>query len=65
MTDALTAGQVAKILGVNRATVWKWRKRGLISASEIYVPGSRVWVYARKEVEVLRKRLRSGKPINH
>lgn len=56
MSDMITASEAASILGVSRVTVWKWRKRGILHASEIFIPGSRVWVYAKKEVESLRRR---------
>jgi predicted site-specific integrase-resolvase len=57
VSELLTAGQVAAILGVNRATVWKWRKAGRICGMSIDVPGSRVWGYTKSEVNRIKREL--------
>lgn len=55
VVDLLTAGQAAKVLGVSRVTVWKWRKAGKIHAESIYTLGARVWGYPRSEVARMKK----------
>lgn len=63
MQDKLTGGQVAKLLGVDRVTVWKWRRDGKIHADTVLLPGGCVYVYPCSEVKRLKKdrRKRSAK----
>jgi excisionase family DNA binding protein len=41
MKSFLTIAEVAKLLKVNRSTVLRWTRRGLIRATRL--PGTRTW----------------------
>ena len=49
-----TAGQAAKILGVNRITIWRWTKRGKLNAQYI----GREVIIPKWEVEIMKEKLK-------
>lgn len=52
----LTVDEVAKILGVSKATVWGWCRSGKIPAYRF--PHTRRWFIDKKEFEATQKNLR-------
>lgn len=50
MTYELTAGQIAKLVGVTRKTIKMWRDAGKIAYRPIPLPGGRMsYAYPRSE----------------
>jgi excisionase family DNA binding protein len=54
--ENLTVEQVAKILKVSRQTVWVRCKAGKLPAFKM--PGSRLWLVSRKELDKLQEKMR-------
>lgn len=52
MTDLITAGEAARLLGIKVETFRQWVKRGKIQPAQKIT--ARLWLYDRAEVERLR-----------
>lgn len=60
MSDLISAGDAAKLFGVSRVTIWKWRRAGKIPSTTVLMPGSvrPVYGYPRREMERLARALK-------
>lgn len=65
MGELLSAGQVARMLGINRATVWKWRATGRLPSTTVIMPGAirPCYGYPRKAIEKLARSISSQKKL--
>lgn len=57
--DWLSVSQAAKIIGVDRTTLFKWRKAGQLEGVRTQKAGAYVY-YWRPDVEAFRDRLAAG-----
>lgn len=54
MKSFLNASEVARLVGVDRATIARWIKKGIIK-SAVRPPGSQKWMIPMAECEALMK----------